>query len=119
MQYDELKDTLEVDGKTLVMYAGILYKMDESIGGFMNLDDLTTNKSLQINFVKSILADYNENGDVTGYKLDVFKLKPKDFDDILQWGLDHYTVFTAESSAKTLKKLKMMEEKVAELQKSL
>lgn len=119
MNYEDLPETITVSGKTLTMYAGILSKMEDVIGGFMNLDNLTTDKSLQIEFVKTIVSKYDENGNVIGSELNVFSLKPSDFDSILQWGLEHYTVFTAESSAKCLEKLKMMEKKVTDLKESL
>lgn len=113
-----MEDILDIDGKTLTMYAGILTKIDEAIGGLDKLDELATNKKLQSEVVKAIVANYDEEGNVVDYKFNVFKMKPSDFDKILEWGTEHYTVFTMESSTKVIAKLKTMEQKINEFQKN-
>lgn len=113
-----MEDTLDISGKTLVMYAGILGKIDEAIGGFDKLDELATNSELQLKLVKATVANYDENGNVVDYKFDVFKMSPKDFNEILQWGVEQYTVFMMTSSTKIVEKLKAMEKKIVEFQKN-
>lgn len=113
-----MEDTLEINGKSLTMYAGVLTKIDEAIGGINNMDELATSKDLQTKLVKTAIAEYNENGEVIGYKFDIFKMKPADFNKILEWGIEHYTVFTMESSTKVIEKLKTMEERITEFQKN-
>lgn len=113
-----MEDTLTVGGKTLTMYAGVLGKIDEAIGGFDKLDEVATDKQLQKELVKAVVADYDEEGNVTGYKFNLFTMTPSDFNTVLQWGLEHYTVFTMESSTKVIEKLKTMEEKIVEFQKN-
>lgn len=113
-----MNDVLEINGKTLTMYAGILGKIDEAIGGFEKLDALATNADLQLKLVKAVVANYNENGEIVDYKFDVFKLTPSDFNEILQWGVEHYTVFMMTSSTKVIEKLKRMETTLVEFQKN-
>jgi hypothetical protein len=113
-----MEDTLTVAGETLTMYAGILGKIDEAIGGFDKLDEVATDKQLQTEVVKAVVANYDENGNVNGYKFNLFNMSPSDFDAVLQWGLEHYTVFTMESSTKIIQKLKAMEKKIVEFQKN-
>ena len=113
-----MEDTLTVGGKTLTMYAGVLGKIDEAIGGFDKLDEVATDKKLQEDLVKAVIANYDENGNVTGYNFNLFAMAPSDFNAVLQWGLEHYTVFTMESSTKIIEKLKTMEKKIVEFQKN-
>lgn len=113
-----MNDVLEVGGKTLTMYAGVLGKIDEAIGGFDRLDDLATNTDLQFKLVKAVVANYNDKGEFVDYKFNVFNITPKEFNEILQWGVEHYTVFMMTSSTKIVEKLKAMEAKLVEFQKS-
>ena len=111
---EELSDTLEVKGKTLTLYAGIIGKIDEAIGGFYNIDNLPMNTDLQMKLVKAVVAKYDENGNVCGSHLNAFELSSNDFQKIYEWGLKHYQGFILASSIKTVKMLKKMEKEIKE-----
>lgn len=103
---EELSDILTVDGVTLTMYAGVIVKIDEAIGGFESLDELPVNPNLQSKMVEAIVTKYDENGNKDGYMINPFKIKSGDFQKIYEWGLKHYEVFILNSSTKTMKMLK-------------
>lgn len=111
---EELSDTLEVDGVTLTLYAGIIGKIDEAIGGFYNIDNLPMNTDLQMKLVKAVVSKYDENGNVCGSHLNAFELSSSDFQKIYEWGLKHYQVFILTSSIKTVEMLKKIEKKLKE-----
>lgn len=106
MNEEELSDTLTVDGVTLTMYAGVIVKIDEAIGGFTSLDELPVNPTLQSKMVEAIVTKYDENGNKDGCFINPFKIKPEDFQKIYEWGLKHYEVFILKSSTKTMQMLK-------------
>lgn len=116
---EELSDTLEVSGVTLTLYAGVIGKIDEAIGGFYNVDKLPMNTELQMKLVKSIVTKYDENGNACGVYLKPFELSPKDFQKIYEWGLKHYQVFILTSSINTVEMLKKLEEKAKDLKMDL
>lgn len=106
MTEETLSDILTIDGVTLTMYAGVVVKIDEAIGGFNSLDDLPVNPNLQSKMVEAIVSKYDENGNKEGYWINPFKIKPVDFQKIYEWGLKHYEVFILNSSTKTMEMLK-------------
>lgn len=103
---EELSDTLTVDGVTLTMYAGVIVKINDAIGGFESLDDLPINPDLQSKLVEAIVTKYDDEGNKSGYFINPFKIKSGDFQKIYEWGLKHYEVFILKSSTKTMKMLK-------------
>ena len=67
MTEETLSDVLTVNGITLTMYAGVIVKIDEAIGGFSKLDDLPVNPELQSKLVDAIVAKYDKDGNRDGY----------------------------------------------------
>jgi len=114
MTEEVLSDVLTVDGVTLTMYAGVIVKIDEAIGGFNSLDDLPVNTALQSKMVEAIVTNYDENGNKSGYLINPFKIKPEDFNKIYEWGLKHYEVFILNSSTKTIRMLKNLQNKITQ-----
>lgn len=112
MSEETLSDVLIVDGVTLTMYAGVVTKIDEAIGGFNSLDDLPVNTNLQSKLVEAVVTDYDENGNKKGYLLNPFTIKVEDFKKIYEWGLRHYEVFIVNSSTKTMQALKNIQTKI-------
>lgn len=118
MTEEVLSDVLTVDGVTLTMYAGVIVKIDEAIGGFDRLDTLTINPDVQSKLVKAVVTKYDENGNPEGYLINPFKIKADDFQRIYEWGLKHYEVFILKSSTETLKMLKKIHDQMIEVQKN-
>ena len=114
MTEETLSDVLTVDNVTLTMYAGVIVKIDEAIGGFNKLDDLTVNLELQSKLVDAIVAKYDEDGNRDGYLISPFRIKSTDFQKIYEWGLRHYEVFILNSSTKTMKMLKNIQTAITE-----
>lgn len=105
MTDETLSDTLTVGGVNLTMYAGVVVKIDEAVGGFNSLDELPVNPALQSKLVEAIVTKYDENGNKDGYYIQPFKIATSDFQKIYEWGLKHYEVFILKSSTKTLEML--------------
>ena len=110
MTNETLSDTLTVGDVTLTMYAGVVVKIDEAVGGFNSLDELTVNPAVQSKLVEAIVTKYDENGNKDGYYISPFKIGTNDFQKIYEWGLRHYEVFILKSSKKTLEMLKTIQE---------
>ena len=117
--YEELSDTLTISGVTITMYAGIITKLSEIMKGFDGLDLIASDFKLQSDFVKILLTKYDDDGNPDGSYLNVFKLSPDEFNKVLSWGLEHYTVFISKSSMATIEKLKTMKETMDKAQKDL
>lgn len=114
MAEEVLSDVLQIGDKTLTMYAGVIVKIDEAIDGFDGLDDLTMNPRRQFELVKAVVTKYNEDGNPEGYIINPSNIKSDDFQKIYEWGLNHYQVFMLNSSTKTMKMLKNLQEKIRE-----
>ena len=112
MTEETLSDVLTVGDVTLTMYAGVIAKIDEAIGGFNSLDDLPVNTNLQSKLVEAVVTEYDENGNKKGYLLNPFTIKVEDFKKIYEWGLRHYEVFIVNSSTKTMQALKNIQTKI-------
>lgn len=104
-------DTLEIKGVQLVMYAGLIGKIDKALGGFGGMDEISLSPELQLKVVDAIVTKYNEKGEADGKYFDVFTLSPDDFQAILKWGIDAYTLFTSKSSMMVKDSLKVFENK--------
>ena len=109
MAEETLSDVLQIGDVTLTMYAGVIVKIDEAIGGFNSLDDLPVNPNLQSKMVRAIVTKYDENGNEDGFYMNPFTIKSEDFQKIYEWGLKHYEVFILKSSTKTMQMLKNLQ----------
>lgn len=103
-------DTLEIKGTQLVMYAGLIAKIDKALGGFGGMDEISLSPELQLKVVDAIATKYDEKGEATGKYFDAFSLDPEDFQTILKWGIEHYTLFTSKSSMMVRDSLKAFTE---------
>lgn len=114
---EELSDTLTVRNVTLTLYAGVIGKIDEAIGGFEKLDELPLNPNKQMSLVKAVLKKYDEEGNETGeYYLNPNQLSREEFETIYEWGLNHYQVFILSSSVKTMKILEKVRDEMMKAQ---
>lgn len=102
----ELNDvlTFEENGKsyTLTMYAGILNKIAQATNGIDGLDLVSYDVQTQSKLVECVLTDYDDSGNSKGFILSPFKLSSNNFQKILSWGLEHYTVFIVNSSKSSM-----------------
>lgn len=114
-----MEDTLQIRDVTLTMYAGTLNKISEAIGGMSGLDKLAYDNEIQTALVKSVLKKYDEEGNEKGYLITPFTLSPEEFEKILDWGTEHFMVFTLKSSKRMVDKLKTMETEIKGAAKDL
>lgn len=114
------EDTITVQGKTFTMYAGVIGKIDEALGGFSGLDEITLDVKMQEKVVNAVLTEYDENGNPKkdGAKINVFSLTPEDFRRVVDWAIEHYTVFMSNSSAAMRKSLKKLMTETTQNEKS-
>lgn len=119
MTNETLSDTITINNINITMYAGVIEKLSEVMNGFDGLDLIAADIKLQNNFVKILLTKYDDDGNPNGCYLNAFKLSPDEFNKVLSWGLEHYTVFISKSSMATIEKLKTMKETMDKAQKDL
>ena len=114
-----MEDTLQIRNVTLTMYAGTLNKISEAIGGMSGLDKLAYSDEVKNKLVSTICKKYDEEGNEEGYLIAPFTLTPEEFEKILDWGTEHFMVFTLKSSKKMVDKLKTMETEIKGATKDL
>lgn len=113
--------TFKYDDKdvTITLYCGVFDKIGEAIGGVGGLDKITYDTKVQSAFMDALLTKYDDEGNECGKCATRFKLAPETASDILSWGVEQYALFILKSSQNMGEKMKTLNNKVAELQKSL
>ena len=84
----------------IVMTAGLLNKLMQSVGGIRNLDEFMLNPETQENFLKILLQDYDDKGNVKGMKCSLFEIAPSISTELLVWGFDHCANFIQQTATK-------------------
>lgn len=92
----------------IVMTAGLLNRLLQSVGGIQGLDEFMLNPEVQEKFLKTILQDYDEKGNIKGEKCSLFAITPEVSTQLLGWGFDHCANFTQTTALR----MKMTTEKV-------
>lgn len=109
--------TITVEGKDyeLVAYAGVIQLAARAIGGVEGMVALATDADIQRKFVEVFCSNYNEKGENTGLKFNVFTLDTEIFSEILSWGMENVSDFfmrAAEKMRKIEKTVKERQEKL-------
>lgn len=109
--------TITVEGKehTLVAYAGVIQLAARAVGGVDGMVQLATDADVQRKFVDVFCCNYNEKGENTGFKFNVFNLDSELFSEIMSWGMENVSDFFMKSA----EKMKKLEESMKDRQKKL
>lgn len=87
----------------IVMTAGLLNRLLQAVGGIQGLDEFMINPEVQEKFLKTLLQDYDEKGNVKGEKCSLFNITPDICTELLGWGFDHCANFTQTTALKMKK----------------
>lgn len=104
------EDTIKIKDVEITMLAGTLNELGTLIG-LEKFGEIFSDFETKRKIAEILVRDRSCKNEVK-YLLDIDTLTPKEYEDLLSWGVEHYSNFIKNSSARMLTPIKAMEAEI-------
>lgn len=104
------EDTIKIKDTEITMYAGTLNELGKLVG-LDKFGEIFENFETKQKILEILVRDRSCKNEVK-YLLDIDMLTPKEYEDLLSWGVEHYSNFIKNSSGRMITPIKAMEAEI-------